>query len=239
MRYRAGTSGFAYKAWKGSFYPEKCRPEEMLPFYASRFDAVEINNTFYRMPSESVLARWIEQVPPNFHFVLKASQRITHHRRLKEVADEVAYFCKVASVLGAHRGPTLFQLPPNLKKDIERLRVFLDLLPRGWQAAMEFRHESWFDDEVFDMLSGSGVALCHADEEVRQSPWVATTSYGYLRLRREEYSEGDLVAYAKRVKAEQWDHVYVFFKHEDAGVGPRLAEAFLAALGKKGGSDSD
>ena len=164
----AGTSGFSYKEWKGSFYPEKQPADEMLSFYASRFSTVEINATFYRMPTEKQLLSWAGQVPDTFTFVLKAPQRITHHKRLVDAAEEVAYFLKTATVLGPRLGPTLFQLPPNLKKDLDRLLTFLALIPRGWRAAMEFRHPSWFDDDVFGALREHNVALCiaHTGEDV-------------------------------------------------------------------------
>ncbi|MCZ6760320.1 MAG: DUF72 domain-containing protein, partial [Gemmatimonadetes bacterium] len=144
MKVFVGTSGYSYKEWKGVFYPEKIKPEEMLGYYGARLNSVEINNTFYRMPKESTLILWEEAVPGTFRFVLKASRRITHQKRLNEVEDELSYFLRVSSVLGERLGPTLFQLPPNFKKDMDRLNSFLQLLPNRWKAAMEFRHQSWF-----------------------------------------------------------------------------------------------
>jgi len=229
MRVLAGTSGYAYKEWKGSFYPEDLPADGMLGYYASQFGAVEINNTFYRMPSERILIGWAEQVPDDFRFVLKASQKITHHKRLKDAADEVGYFTRVASSLGPRLGPTLFQLPPYLKKDLPRLEAFLDTLPRRWRAAFEFRHESWFDDDVFAALRAREVALCIADTgEEGDAPFVATAPYGYLRLRRESYTPEDLKQWAVRIGEQRWDEAYVFFKHEDEGAGPALARAFMA-----------
>lgn len=233
-----GTSGFAYREWKGSFYPARCRPEEMLPFYAERFRTVEINNTFYRMPRESVLAGWTAQVPDSFRFVLKAPQRITHQKRLREVEDELGYFLRVSSVLGERRGPTLFQLPPNFKKDLPRLEAFLALLPRGWDTAFEFRHASWFDDEVCAVLRGAGVALCLVDEEDGEMPTEVTAPFGYLRLRRVEYSDEELARHAAFVTSRGWERVHVFFKHEDEGTGPALAARFLA-LADPGSSAPD
>lgn len=223
-----GTSGYAYKEWKGSFYPEKMKNSEMLPFYASHFRACEINNTFYRMPAETVLLQWMEQVPPSFRFVLKAPQRITHFTRLKEESREpLEYFAKTARTLGAQLGPVLFQLPPNLKVDVARLQAFLGFLPADIRAAFEFRHASWFDDAVFDALRAHGAALCIADTDDEQTPKVATTTeWGYLRLRRVEYAAGELNEFARWVAAQSWKETYVFFKHEDAGTGPRLAKQF-------------
>jgi len=234
MRVLTGTSGYAYKEWKGTFYPADLKPDDMLGYYAGRFPAVEINNTFYRMPSEKLLAGWSGQVPDGFTFVLKASQKITHFKRLKDAADELGYFLRTASVLGPKLGPTLFQLPPNFKKDLPRLRQFLELLPRRWRAAFEFRHSSWFDDEVFETLRGREAALCIADTgEEGDPPAVATAGWGYLRLRREEYATPDLERWVERLARQPWAEAYVFFKHEEAGAGPRLARRFgeLAGAG--------
>ena len=228
MRLYTGTSGFAYKEWKGSFYPEDLKNDQMLPFYASHFKACEINNSFYRMPAEKTLVQWTTQVPPEFRFVLKASQQITHFKRLKEEAREpLEYFAKVAQSLGAHLGPCLFQLPPNMKCDVPRLEAFLDFMPADIRAAFEFRHTSWFDDAVFDVLRRKNACLCVADTEDQQTPRVATAQeWGYLRLRRVAYTSDDLAAYAQWVHDQNWREVYVFFKHEDAGTGPRLAKEF-------------
>ena len=232
MRVLAGTSGFSYKEWKGSFYPEDLPADEMLRFYASKFPAVEINNTFYRMPKPALLTGWAEQVPEDFRFVLKASQRITHFKRLKEAASEVEYFFGVAASLGHRLGPALFQLPPNLKKDLPRLESFLAALPAGARAAIEFRHASWFEDDVFAALSSRGAALCVAEDEELATPFVATAPWGYLRLRRQDYGEAEVAAWADRIRTQAWDEAYVFFKHEDAGTGPRLAARLLEAFGE-------
>lgn len=228
MELYTGTSGFAYKEWKGTFYPEDLKNDQMLPFYATHFRACEINNTFYRMPAEKTLLQWREQVSPEFRFVLKAPQRITHFTRLKEESREhVEYFATVARTLGPQLGPTLFQLPPNMKADLPRLEAFLEFLPADLRAAFEFRHASWFDDAVFDVLRAHSVALCIADTEDEQTPRVATTSdCGYLRLRRVAYTRADLESFAQWAHAQSWREAYVFFKHEDAGTGPRLAKEF-------------
>ena len=224
MRVLPGTSGFSYKEWKGTFYPEDLADSAMLRHYSSRLPAVEINNTFYRMPRASILAGWAEQVPDGFSFALKASQQITHRKRLKDAGDAVGYFFQVATTLGDRLGPALFQLPPNLKKDLPRLADFLALLPPASRAAFEFRHESWFDDEVFAALRSAGAALCWAEDEELSTPRVATCEWGYLRLRRSDYADSDVVSWAERIRGQAWSDAYVFFKHEDEGTGPRLAE---------------
>jgi uncharacterized protein YecE (DUF72 family) len=227
MRVLAGTSGFSYKEWKGSFYPEDLSAERMLAYYAERLPAVEINNTFYRMPKPALLEAWSAEVPREFRFVLKASQRITHFKRLKEAASEVEYFFGVAATLGERLGPALFQLPPNLKKDLPRLEAFLQTLPPGARAAFEFRHPTWFEDDVFEALRARGAALCVAEDEELATPLVATADWGYLRLRRQDYDGGAVAAWAAKVRAQAWTDAYLFFKHEDAGAGPRLAAEFL------------
>jgi uncharacterized protein YecE (DUF72 family) len=233
VRLRVGTSGFAYKEWKGSFYPPQIKPAGMLRYYAERLPSVEINNTFYRMPEPPLFERWAGEVPEDFRFALKAPQRITHIKRLQESsAADVARFLEVASTLGERLGPLLFQLPPTLKKDVTRLRAFLRLLPDGCRAAFEFRHASWSDDEVLAALRERGMALCIADVDEEPAPTItATASWGYLRLRRQSYSEADLLAWAERVRQQPWQEAYVFFKHEDAGVGPALAHALVRVLG--------
>jgi len=227
----AGTSGYSYKEWKRSFYPEDLPADEMLRYYASKLPAVEINNTFYRMPKAEMLSRWAEEVPDGFRFALKASQQITHRRRLKDAADPVGYFFKVAVTLGDRMGPVLFQLPPNLKKDLPRLTDFLAILPPASRCAFEFRHESWFEDDVFEALKAGGRALCVAEDEELATPFQATTDWGYLRLRRQDYAESDLRDRAARLLAQPWSEAYVFFKHEEGGKGPKLAESLTKILG--------
>ncbi len=223
MRILPGTSGFSYKEWKGSFYPEGLPDSEMLRFYSSRLPAVEINNTFYRMPRASLLESWAEQVPDGFTFALKASQQITHRKRLRDAREAVSYFLQVATTLGDRLGPVLFQLPPNLKKDLPRLTDFLEGLPRSFRSAFEFRHDSWFDEEVFAALAGAGAALCWAEDEQLATPNRATAGWGYLRLRRPDYGDAEIAAWAERIGAQAWSDAWVFFKHEDEGTGPRLA----------------
>ena len=234
MRVLAGTSGYSYKEWKGSFYPEDLPAEEMLRYYATRLPAVEINNTFYRMPKAEVLARWAEQVPDGFRFALKASQQITHRKRLKDAADSVAYFFQVAATLGDRMGPVLFQLPPNFKKDLPRLTDFLAALPPASRCAFEFRHESWFDDSLFEALRARGCALCVAEDEELATPFAATADWGYLRLRRQDYGEEDLRNRAASMLAQPWSEAYVFFKHEEGGTGPRLARELAKIVGPGG-----
>jgi uncharacterized protein YecE (DUF72 family) len=213
----AGASGYAYKEWKGSFYPEKIKPEDMLAWYAARLPTVEINNTFYQMPKASVLEHWAEATPAEFRFAIKASRRITHQARLKadEAADSVAYLYKNLAVLGAKRGPVLFQLPPFLKKDLPRLADFLQLLPEGHAAAFEFRDDSWFDDAVYAALKAAGAALCLSEREDKTPPpLVATAPWGYVRLRLETYSDDELAQWAARLAAVGWSDSYVYFMHE-------------------------
>ena len=227
VKLHAGTSGFSYKEWKGSFYPEKMKEADMLPYYAERFDTVELNNTFYRLPNESTLRTWAERVPAGFRFSLKASRIITHIKRLNEVADPVEYLYRVTESLGSARGPVLFGLPPNMKQDLDRMRAFLALLPRDVPTAIEFRHESWHDEAVFELLREHGVALCIAHTDDEETPFVATAGWGYVRLRREAYSAEELREWLSRIRAQEWSEAFVYFKHEDAGVGPRLAREFL------------
>jgi uncharacterized protein YecE (DUF72 family) len=201
----------------------------MLRFYASRFPAVEINNTFYRMPSRELLARWVEETPEGFTFVLKAPQRITHQGRLKNTGDPLGTFLEAAGAMGGRLGPLLFQLPPFFHKDVERLRAFLALLPRERRAAFEFRHPSWSDPEVHDALRAHGAALCIADTDEDEQPpeVVATAEWGYLRLRRLRYPDEALRAWASRIRAQAWSDAFVFFKHEDTGAGPELGLRFV------------
>lgn len=230
MRIAVGTSGYAYKEWKGVFYPADLKPDGFLSFYASQLRAVEINATFYRMPTEKTLLGWAGQVGDGFCFVLKAPQTITHRKRLKDCAEDWTYFMQTASCLGPKLGPTLVQLPPNMKLDLPRLREFAALIPRTWRVAFEFRHASWFDDAVYQTLREHHAALCLADTDPAESelrvPPVSTADWGYLRLRKVSYSEAELRQWADYVQDQQWKDAFVFFKHEDAGTGPRLAAQF-------------
>lgn len=233
MNCYVGTSGYSYPKWKGSFYPAKLPAKQMLSFYAARFRTVEINSTFYRPPVVSVLEGWASQVPADFRFVLKAPQAITHIRRLADAGELVASLLEAAGTLRERLGPILFQLPPNLKKDVSRLRAFLALLPAGCRAALEFRHPSWFDVEVFGLLRDHQSALCIADAaDELAMPLVPTADWGYLRLRRPDYTDADLASWAARLKAQRWRDCFVFFKHEDSGQGPQLAARLLEILMK-------
>jgi uncharacterized protein YecE (DUF72 family) len=230
---RVGTSGWSYPEWKGHFYPEKLAAKDMLRFYATQFRTVEVNNTFYRMPNTATIEGWADQVPEDFSFVLKASKRITHDRRLNDVGDSVEYLMRTASALGPRLGPFLVQLPPNFKKDVPRLRDFLALLPAGARAAFEFRNASWFEDEVYAALRERGAAWCIADTgEEGDPPFVSTAGWGYLRLRGVEYGEGELREWVERVRAQSWSEAYVFFKHEDEATGPKLAKQFEEMWGE-------
>lgn len=231
MSVLAGTSGFSYAPWKGSFYPHKLPNKQMLAFYASQLPAVEINNTFYRMPKPTDLAAWAEQTPENFCFALKAPRRITHTQKLQDCAGEVARLAEVTASLAGKRGPILFQLPPFLRLELGRLTDFLATLTQAapdLQAAFEFRHASWFCDPVYEALSAHKAALCIADAEGLTTPMVATASWGYLRLRQESYPPADLERWFDQVRQQQWSRAFAFFKHEDAGVGPKFARALLA-----------
>ncbi len=228
MKVWAGTSGYSYAAWKGSFYPDDLPSADMLAYYASRLPAVEINNTFYRMPTERVLETWAAAVPDGFRFALKASRRITHFKRLADVEEETEYLVRTASALADRAGVILYQLPPNFKRDDERLTSFIAQLPNPGRSAFEFRHASWFDDAVFSLLAERNSALCVAEtDEGDDPPPVRTADWTYLRLRRAEYDDAALAGWVERVRTEGWESAYVFFKHEDAGVGPLLAARFL------------
>jgi uncharacterized protein YecE (DUF72 family) len=230
MRLIVGTSGYSYKEWKGTFYPDDLPASKMLAFYAQHFSSVEINNTFYRMPDEKLLSKWGSEVPDGFTFVLKAPQRITHQKKLTAIEPDVNQLFHVAASLGAKLGPVLFQLPPYLRKETEKLHELLELVPRGQRAALEFRHESWFSDDTYAVLREHDAALCAADTDEVQDPesvLVQTASWGYLRLRRTEYATGELEAWRRRVEAQPWSDAYVFFKHEDEGKGPAFAKRFL------------
>jgi uncharacterized protein YecE (DUF72 family) len=232
MRVLVGTSGFSYPAWRGTFYPEKLPESKMLAHYATRMGAVEINNTFYRMPTPEALARWAAETPDGFRFALKSPRRITHDRRLNDVSSAVERLDQAARTLGDKLGPILFQLPPNLKKDLPRLDDFLAALPPGLRAAMEFRHPSWFEDDVYACLRARGAALCIAEAEELATPPIATATWGYLRLRRQDYDSAGLAVWAERIQNQSWETAYVFFKHEDDAKGPDFASTFMNICGE-------
>jgi uncharacterized protein YecE (DUF72 family) len=223
MQLLAGTSGYSYKEWLGHFYPEKLPGSEMLRYYAEHFTTVEINNTFYRMPAESMLAQWTEQVPAHFTFTLKAPKRITHDNRLRDTESNVTEFLRRANTLGSKLGVLLFQLPPYLKKDLPRLTDFLALLPAGQQVAFEFRNDSWQDDEVYQTLRGRRAILCVTDTDQGDTPFVATADCGYVRLRRTHYDDDELRAWADQIAAKALPRTYVYFMHEDEALGTRFA----------------
>jgi uncharacterized protein YecE (DUF72 family) len=230
MKLLIGTSGFSYTAWRGGFYPEKLPVAKMLGHYAGIFRAVEINNSFYRMPTAELLGNWAAETPDGFEFALKSPRRITHDRRLADVAGEVDRLAAAARSLGSKRGPILFQLPPNLKKDLPRLDEFLAALPADLAAAVEFRHASWFSDDVYACLRNRRASLCIADAEDLTTPVEATADWGYLRLRREDYDQAAVARWGETIAARPWSTAYVFFKHEDTGKGPVAAEQLTRAM---------
>jgi uncharacterized protein YecE (DUF72 family) len=227
-----GTSGYNYPEWRGTFYPPAFPANEMFGYYAARFGTVEINYTFYRMPTPKNAEAWRAQAPEGFRYALKAPRRITHDKRLKDCQDSTEFFCETARLLGPHLGPLLFQLPPNLKADVPRLDAFLETVPSDLTSAVEFRHESWHDDAVFDTLRRHGVALCIADFGDHTTPLVATARHAYFRLRDEGYAPDDLARWATTItsRAADWDDVFVYFKHEEEGKGPEFAQAFIERL---------
>jgi uncharacterized protein YecE (DUF72 family) len=228
MKLHVGTSGYSYKEWKGSFYPEKLPAKEMLSYYASKLSAVELNNTFYRMPQQAMVESWKSQVPDDFRFSVKASQRITHFKRLQDVDADTKYLLETVGALKEKLGVVLYQLPPNMKKDLERLRNFVKNLPAEIRGAFEFRHPTWFDDEVLEVLKNQNLALCISDtDDLPVTHIDRTADWGYLRLRRVNYSKDDLAEWSARIKAQNWTTAFVFFKHEDEGTGPRLAGEFM------------
>jgi uncharacterized protein YecE (DUF72 family) len=213
----AGASGYSFKEWKGTFYPEKMKPEEMLPFYSERLPTVEINNTFYRMPRASMLEEWVKCTPAGFKFAIKSPRRITHLARLKpeSVGDSVDFLYKALESLGGKRGPVLFQLPPLAKKDTARLEGFLAMLPQDHRAAFEFRNESWFSGDVYALLERAGASLCFSERaDDAPPPLVETAPWGYVRLRLEQYSDADLEQWARRLDATRWRETFVYFMHE-------------------------
>jgi uncharacterized protein YecE (DUF72 family) len=228
-----GTSGYNYPEWKGSFYPDDLPAKKMLPYYAARFPTVEINYTFYRMPTEKLVAGWAEQTPAPYKLTLKAPRRITHDKRLKDTADDVKFFCDVAGTLGKKAGTLLFQLPPFLRKDLVLMDAFLGGLPPGVRAAFEFRHASWFDEDVFARLAARNLAVCIADSEKLSTPVRVTADYAYFRLRDEGYQPDDIKQWAETIArdAASCQDVFVYFKHEESGKGPEFARLLMDHLG--------
>ena len=232
MKSWIGTSGFQYAEWKGNFYPEDLPASKMLPFYAERFPTTEINYSFHRIPAPKTIDNWKALTPENFRFALKAPQKITHWSKLRDCKDTLEYFCQVVAALGQRLGPVLFQLPPNFKKDADVLSSFLRELP-SMRAAFEFRHQSWFDDEIFEILKARNIALCIADTDTIATPKKITADYGYLRLRREDYKKIDIERWSKFVREQEanWLDVFIYFKHEESGIGPKLAKQMMELLG--------
>ena len=229
MRVLAGTSGYSFKEWKGTFYPADIKADAMLGYYSTKFPTIEINNTFYRLPKEHVLLDWASQVPDDFTFAIKASQRITHHTRLKAESESmVEFLLKNTAVLGLKMGPVLFQLPPNLKKDLPRLQKFLGFLPVDRRFTFEFRHESWWDEDVFSVLRDRDIAMCISESAELHCPVVSTASWGYLRLHKLDYDNAALVEWARLVAMQPWTDAYVYLKHDEGeGSGPPAVEGFM------------
>ncbi|HMJ05348.1 MAG TPA: DUF72 domain-containing protein [Chthoniobacterales bacterium] len=232
MNFWIGTSGFQYAEWKGTFYPEKMPATKMLPYYAERLTSTEINYSFRRIPSAKTIEAWYQATPERFNFSLKAPQQVTHFAKLRNCGDTLRYFHQVISDLEKKLGCVLFQLPPALKKDAALLQAFLADIPEGMRCAFEFRDSSWFDDEIFALLKAKNLALCIADSEKLATPDVATADYGYLRLRREDYEEADVARWAQTITAREnaWSDTFVYFKHEESGIGPKLAQQMKTLL---------
>ena len=230
-RVQVGTSGYNYPEWRGTFYPEKFSTDKMLAYYAERFPTVEINYTFYRMPTETLLAGWVAGTPDGFTFTLKAPRRITHDAKLQRCEDALQAFCRTARTLGPRLAVLLFQLPPTMKKDLAVLQAFLDLLPEGLRAAFEFRHTSWFDPDVYEALRSRRVALCVADSEKLSTPLELTADYAYFRLRDEGYQQADIERWADAIRGlDGARDAFVYFKHEEQGLGPEFARRLIEAI---------
>lgn len=230
-RVLVGTSGYNYPEWRGSFYPEKLPASGMLAYYAERFRTVEINYTFYRMPTEKLLAGWSAGTPEAFCFTLKAPRRITHDAKLQRCDDLVGAFCRTARTLGPKLGVLLFQLPPAFRKDAGVLRQFVECLPENTRAAFEFRHPSWFDDEVYAVLRARNLALCVADSEKLHTPVETTADYTYFRLRDEGYQPADLDRWADTIASSPAPgDAFVYFKHEEQGRGTEFAQRLIDGL---------
>ncbi len=236
MKHWIGTSGFQYPEWKGLFYPEKLPASKMLPFYAEHYSSTEINYTFRRLPAAKTIKSWSGATPDRFKFSYKAPQRVTHFAKLCECAGVLAVFHKAVSVADGKMGPVLFQLPPTFQCDVEVLRAFLGAVPAGMRAAFEFRHESWFDEPVFETLHAANAALCIAENEELSTPAVVTADFGYLRFRREDYTRAKIKHWANWIGEQKarWSEAFVYFKHEERAVGPKFAQQMQTALGAPG-----
>ena len=230
MQTLIGTSGYSYTPWKGRFYPSDLPAKKMLPYYAGQFATVELNNTFYKMPTAKQVETWAAEVPASFRFAIKAPQAITHWLRLKDAGEALTELWTSIDALGKKEGPVLFQLPPNMKKDVGLLRAFVSLLPRRSGATFEFRHDSWFGDDVYAALGDGGAALCIADAEKLTTPVIATVDWGYLRLRREDYAKADIRRWAKQIGKQKWKRAFIYFKHEDTAKGPAFAQLLMESM---------
>jgi len=228
MSLYVGTSGYSYKEWKGSFYPENLSAKDMLSYYSQHLPAVELNNTFYRTPKPNMIESWKSQVPANFRFSVKASQGITHFRRLKDAAYPTRVMLETINAFDDRLGAVIFRLPSDMKKDLERLKTFLKQLPRETPAAFDFRNATWFDDDVLELLRNENRVLVVSDTEDLPTVYLEKTAdWGYLRLRRVRYSKSELKKWIKWMQAQAWKNTFVFFRHEDEGTGPKLAAQFL------------
>jgi uncharacterized protein YecE (DUF72 family) len=228
MNLYAGTSGYSYKEWKGSFYPQTLAAKDMLSYYASKLPAVELNNTFYRLPQPGMIANWKAQVPKSFRFSVKASQGITHFRRLKDAAEATKRMLQIVSGLGDRLAAVIYRMPEDMEKDLKRLETFLKHLPPDPPAVFDFRHPTWFDDDVRQLLRSQNRVLCVSDTDEQPASHIdKTADWGYVRLRRVNYSTADLRDWISRMKDQDWKTAFVFFKHEDEGTGPRLAAEFI------------
>lgn len=232
MNYWIGTSGFQYTEWKGTFYPEDMPTAKMLPYFAERLPTTEINYTFHRIPSAKTIEGWYKATPGEFRFSLKAPQKVTHWQKLRNCGDTLRYFHQVITDLERKLGCVLFQLPPTLKKDAALLKDFLVDIPDGMRAAFEFREPGWFSDDIYELLKSKNLALCIAESENLSTPQVTTADYGYLRLRREDYQSADVTRWAEFVKTKEgaWSDAYVYFKHEESGIGPKLAQEMIGLV---------
>jgi len=227
-----GTSGFSYKEWRGIFYPEDLPAKKYLSFYAERFHTTEINNTFYRLPTTKLTEGWYAEVPADFSFTLKLSQKITHFKKLKNVDEEMGVFLRAADALQTKLGPILVQLPPTFKKDVPVLEEFTAKFSPGRKLAFEFRHESWLDEEVFELLRRHACAfgVVETEDPHKATPREVTGPFVYMRLRKGEYSEGELAEWAEWIRSQSVD-VYCYLKHDERA--PVLAEELLAELDRK------
>ncbi len=227
IKLHIGTSGFGYKEWKGKFYPEKINPKAMLRFYSERMDTVEINNTFYHMPTRAMLESWMGQVPDDFIFAIKAPQKITHLKQLRNVEEDMEYLFQTISLLGKRLGPVLFQFPKSFRPDGALLASFLELIPRNLSCAFEFRNAGWTGREYLDLLANKKFSLCMTDtDEKPVNEIIRTAHWGYLRLRRSDYTDKDLSAWIKKIRSQKWDEAFIYFEHEDKARGPEYAMRF-------------